>query len=80
MITADYGVLSRIASEYDVGISVNLDDARGTGERIANLFNDERQYAVYRRNAEAVRGKHLPVNFGRAVCDVIAGCVRITTA
>ncbi len=71
VITADYGILPWLASKYGVGISVSLDDPHATGKRIVNLLTDERQYAIHRRRAEAIREPHLPGNFGRAICDAI---------
>jgi glycosyltransferase involved in cell wall biosynthesis len=72
VIAPDYGLLSWLVSQYEVGIRVNTADPVATGAQIAQLLRDPERLAALRRNAALMSSRHSPRNFGAAVCDAIA--------
>jgi|GEM_PF-6469245 len=72
VIAPNYGLISWLATNYDVGIQVNIDDPEGTGSAITKLFQDSARFDVFVSNARALSNSYLPQNFGAGVCDAIA--------
>lgn len=77
VIAPNYGLLSWLARQYDVGITVDIDDAAATGAHIAGLLQDRSKLDALRHNASTLSKRHSPRNFGSAICNAIgAGLTR----
>jgi glycosyltransferase involved in cell wall biosynthesis len=72
VIGPNYGLLSWLVSQYNVGITVDVDNPSETGRRIVAMLQDTTGMQALRSNSGRISNNHRPQDFGAAVCDAIA--------
>jgi glycosyltransferase involved in cell wall biosynthesis len=71
VIGPNYGVLFWLITEYDVGISIDIDNPEKTGAQILEMLGSDETLRGFRRNAQLIAMQHLPENFANSICDAI---------